>query len=212
MDDNIANFTSITGADPQRAAQYLQLTDNNLEQAIQLFFDSPNLDLSGDAAHHSSSAAGAHADEPINIDSDDDDDVVATPAAPAAAGHNVEDDEAMARRLQEEMYSAGGRDANSEVRAPMARTTETLVGPGGGYDEDDMHTAIMAQMAARRRAPGESLVGMPRRMPQRMASYEDSRRIGPIDQFGDAYMTPGATRAGGLVLSLVSTFKLLTGV
>ncbi|GME52072.1 UBX domain-containing protein [Neofusicoccum parvum] len=156
MDDNIANFTSITGADPQRAAQYLQLTDNNLEQAIQLFFDSPNLDLSGDAAHHSSSAAGAHADEPINIDSDDDDDVVATPAAPAAAGHNVEDDEAMARRLQEEMYSAGGRDANSEVRAPMARTTETLVGPGGGYDEDDMHTAIMAQMAARRRAPGRA--------------------------------------------------------
>ncbi|KAK7727651.1 UBX domain protein Ubx2 [Botryosphaeria dothidea] len=158
MDDSIANFTSITGADPQRAAQYLQLTDNNLEQAIQLFFDSPNLDLSGDAAHTSSAPSGAHAEEPINIDSDDDDDDDDDDDVIATSGiHNVEDDEAMARRLQEEMYGAGGPSAESEVRAPMARTTETLVGPGGGYDEDDMHTAIMAQMNARRRgAPGRA--------------------------------------------------------
>ncbi|KAH7062063.1 hypothetical protein B0J12DRAFT_224833 [Macrophomina phaseolina] len=156
MDENIASFTSITGADPQRAAQYLQLTDNNLEQAIQLFFDSPNLDLSGDVANTSSYTTGVRAEEPISIASDDDDDdVIATSESGRPAAHNVEDDEAMARRLQEEMYGATGSTGESEVRAPMARTTETLVGPGGGYDEDDMHNAIMAQMAARRRgAPG----------------------------------------------------------
>ncbi|OJD31127.1 ubx domain protein [Diplodia corticola] len=163
MDDNIASFTSITGADPPRAAQYLQLTDNNLEQAIQLFFDSPNLDLGAaagaGAAQPSSSAAGARADQPINLDSDDaddDDDADDADDAVATSGHSVEDDEAMARRLQEEMYGAGGRDADSEVRAPMARTTETLVGPGGDYDEDDVHTSMMARMAARQRQPGRA--------------------------------------------------------
>ncbi|PSR77526.1 hypothetical protein BD289DRAFT_456636 [Coniella lustricola] len=50
------------------------------------------------------------------------------------------DDAAMARRLQEEMYGGGAPGAASpdEVRAPIARTTETLVAPSGfGVPEDD---------------------------------------------------------------------------
>lgn len=69
----------------------------------------------------------------------------------------VEDDEAMARRLQEELYGATGAGDvfDSEgIRAPIARTTETLVGPGtydiDAGDEDDMQAAVLEQMRARR--------------------------------------------------------------
>ncbi|KAH0345128.1 hypothetical protein KCU81_g4485, partial [Aureobasidium melanogenum] len=147
MDDElIANFTAITSATPERARQYLTLTDNNLEQAIQLYFDSDGADM-GAAMPQQSQPAAQPASRRYNqddngvvtIDSDDDD-------AP------YEDDEAMARRLQQEAYgNAGGEE---EVRAPMARTTETLVGPGSrwaGDDEDDINAAVHEQMMARQR-------------------------------------------------------------
>lgn len=75
------------------------------------------------------------------------------------------DDAAMARRLQEEMYGGGGGAAAGGglvdpdgVRAPIARTTETLVAPSGyggygiGDDSDDVETA-MREMARRRARP-----------------------------------------------------------
>ncbi len=75
----------------------------------------------------------------------------------------VDDDEAIARRLQEEFYGAAGRSggAGAEMmdehgyRAPIGRTTETLIGPGSfdPADEDEMRAAVMEQMAARRQAP-----------------------------------------------------------
>lgn len=177
MDDLIADFTAITSADPERAAQYLHLTDNNLEQAIQLFFDSPNLDLSGSAATHAPSASAPQPppsarpqyaeddDGVIRIDSDDEDpeffgnQAQAPPRpAPAAAAqptfsNTAEDDEAMARRLQEEMYGGADQTADFGVRAPMARTTETLIGPSAnwGSNSDDMSAAIAEQMRARER-------------------------------------------------------------
>lgn len=64
-------------------------------------------------------------------------------------------DEAMARRLQEEIYGgagvSGGVDAEG-IRAPMGRTTETLVGPGSfdPGDPDEMRAALYHQMQARR--------------------------------------------------------------
>ena len=76
------------------------------------------------------------------------------------------DDEAMARRLQEEFYGAANRKSengapSSEAldeygyRAPLARTTETLVGPGSfdPTNEEDMQAAVMEQMMARRQQP-----------------------------------------------------------
>ena len=86
----------------------------------------------------------------------------ATPR-PGQAPIAVDDDEALARRLQEEFYGAAGRSSGggSEMvdehgyRAPIARTTETLVGPGSfdPADEDEMRAAITERMAARRQPP-----------------------------------------------------------
>lgn len=78
----------------------------------------------------------------------------ATATPPTAATDTLDDDEAMARRLQEEFYGSagGGEDLDSNgVRAPIARTTETLVGPGSfdSNDEDDMRAAVMEQMRSR---------------------------------------------------------------
>jgi hypothetical protein len=135
-DENLENFVGITDCDAVKAEQYLRLTDGNLEQAIQLYFDSPNLDFG---------AAGpaqpeASAQDPIAIDSDDDMDTAA------------EGDEAMARRLQQEMYGGAGAPGEDEVRAPMQRTTETLVGPGASYTNDEDLEAMVRDQLSRRRA------------------------------------------------------------
>ena len=75
----------------------------------------------------------------------------------------VDDDEAVARRLQEEFYGAASRTGGGVAetldehgyRAPIARTTETLVGQGSfdPTDDDEMRAAVMEQMAARRQPP-----------------------------------------------------------
>jgi hypothetical protein len=151
MEEDILNFVAITSADPQKAAQYLRLSDNNLEQAIQLYFDSPNLDVGGvgggeHGAGQSSRPQASSAQDPIQIDSDEE-------MSDFEPNVSTEDDEAMARRLQEEMY--GGQGPEGDVRAPMARTTETLVGPGADYDQQDLDDLVAQQMAARRRAAGQ---------------------------------------------------------
>lgn len=158
-EENVLNFVSITSCDPDKAAQYLRLTDNNLEQAIQLFFDSPNLDF-GPAQTSSAPAAASSAQEPINIDSDDDmSDFNAganTATPPVRSQQNFESDEELARRLQEEDYGArGAGGADEEVRAPMQRTTETLVGPGSNWGpadaHDDIDAMVQEQLARRQR-------------------------------------------------------------
>ena len=82
----------------------------------------------------------------------------ATPPV-SQASMAVDDDAAMARRLQEEFYGApgnvgGGAEMVDEhgYRAPIGRTTETLVGPGtfNLADESEMRAAVMEQMATRR--------------------------------------------------------------
>jgi UBX domain-containing protein 7 len=161
MDEQIAEFTSITSASPSQAEQYLRLTDNNLEQAIQLFFEDPSLapaspqpqqTTSTPAASNSRSRPPPHFSDDdgiVHIESDDeiDEDLAMDEAddeAPARAASGTEDDEAIARRLQEEMYQGAGVDRDG-VRAPMARTTETLV----GGDDYDVRAAIQEQMLRR---------------------------------------------------------------
>ena len=81
----------------------------------------------------------------------------------------MDDDEAMARRLQEEFYggattvAANGRGEVLDehgYRAPIGRTTETLVGPGtfDPSNPEEMRAAVMEQMMARRQR--ESARGM----------------------------------------------------
>lgn len=177
MDEAVDTFTAFTGASPDIARRYLGMTENNTEQAIQLFFDSPDLASGVDrppqpaqprapsiprSTHPYPLATGAgredaqgvvhldsDEDEPMEVGGDDDEQSAARAAAAAA---DIEDDEAMARRMQEELYAGGdssaGYDADG-VRAPIARTTETLVGgPDADYPED-MHAEAMQQMRAR---------------------------------------------------------------
>jgi hypothetical protein len=156
-EENVLNFVSITSCDPDKAAQYLRLTDNNLEQAIQLFFDSPNLDF-GPATTSNAPAAASSAHNPINVDSDDDmsDFNAGAHTATPPVRSNLESDEELARRLQEEDYGGGGagRDQD-EVRAPIQRTQETLVGPGSnwgpGDEDDDIDAMVQEQLARRQR-------------------------------------------------------------
>lgn len=171
MDEQISTFCAFTSGTPEQAQRFLQLTDGNVEQAVELFFVSPDLGNASAAAPPAQPARGINRDAPINIDDDDDfggldddDDVreVGSRTAPQRSGPSVEDDEAMARRLQEEMYGGGRGGSPEEVRAPMARTTETLVGPGSGDWRDDpnqMNAAIAQQLMEReqrrrRPAPG----------------------------------------------------------
>ncbi|KAF2133951.1 hypothetical protein P153DRAFT_362978 [Dothidotthia symphoricarpi CBS 119687] len=157
MDEEaVLNFVAITDCDTNKAAQYLRLTDGNLEQAIQLFFDSPNLDFGGPpAASAPAPNATSSTQNPINLDSDDDmsDFDPAAHTNPPAQTGAIEDDEAMARRLQEEMYGAGGGGGQDEVRAPIERRSETLIGPGsnwGSTDADDVDAMVQEQLARRR--------------------------------------------------------------
>ena len=113
-------------------------------------------------------------DEEMEVDDDDEDPVITgyrsrrtvesqeapsrTPGnaiPPIPQSHQYEDeDAAMARRLQEEIYAGGdmgGSAAEEGYRAPIARTRETLVGPEAYdlTDRDDMRAAVNEQMRAR---------------------------------------------------------------
>ena len=185
----VDTFMSFTSASADVARRYLGMTDMNAQQAIQLFFDSPDLASGVDQPSRTTAPAIPHASRPrpnapsvgrqdssgvVHIDSDDDEDLItidddheedeeqaASKAADVSRTADFEDDEAMARRMQEELYaggdSSGGFDADG-VRAPIGRTTETLVGgPGGDWSQDEMHAAVLEQMRARQqRASGTS--------------------------------------------------------
>ncbi|KAJ6445107.1 proteasome component ECM29 [Purpureocillium lavendulum] len=188
-DDNIPSFASITGANTEVARGFLQLAGGDLERAVGLYFENPDL-VSGVGAGISGgeSAPRTDASRPVagrsNIgredssgvihisDDDEDDDVMEiedddedTAVAAAAARAQEEEDAAMAKRLQEELYGGGGSASGpgtgpgaDDVRAPIARTTETLVAPdpawgGGGGDDDEMGSAILEQLRRGRRAP-----------------------------------------------------------
>jgi hypothetical protein len=153
MDDSlVAEFTSITSASPSQAEQYLRVTDNNLEQAIQLFFEDPSLTAEPEPPAHASSSRPSHREDSqgvIHIDSDDNDDVVMTGSR--HIGPDTSDDAEIARQLQNELFSTAERDPD-DARAPMLRTRETLV--GGADDDfggDDIHTLVQQQMRERER-------------------------------------------------------------
>ncbi|KAK6361943.1 hypothetical protein TWF730_005649 [Orbilia blumenaviensis] len=114
--------------------------------------------------------------------------------------HIYEDDEAMARRLQEEMYAeaggsgGGSRNAGSSwreeemmngVRAPIARTTETLVGP----DEDNIRRMVEHRNRTMGRPQGRGPVGIfNQRVPDDPMAFGDS----------DGSLTPAQRRRAAL--------------
>lgn len=201
-DGAVAQFVTFTSSTPETAEQYLQLTDGDVQQAIDLFFANDGNDAYGSSSaappHPATqptvevprqtraprqSSGHRHEDEVVQIESDndlsDDDEpqitgfntrpgrgtggprsVIHTPASmtppPRPAANRVDDDEAMARRLQEEFYGDAGLSSEFDpdgVRAPLARTTETLVGPESfdPADRDEMREAVLEQIRARQR-------------------------------------------------------------
>lgn len=108
-------------------------------------------------------------------DNDDDDDVMMVDDARsgddgeraavqhAAAMAQEEEDAAMAKRLQEELYqgNSAGPGAHDDVRAPIARTTETLVAPDPAWDgavDDETTQRFLEQLRNRRHPPRKSLL------------------------------------------------------
>lgn len=179
MDEDVAQFMAITGTDNERVARgYLEISGNDQMQAIQLFFESPELaaNFTSDthaASAQSSSNAPRHLtgredsrgvitidsddDDDGDVPMDDDDDGDGNGVAAVARAAQEEDDAAMARRLQEEMYGQGGGAAAEDVRAPMSRTTETLVAPNPAWGmEDDNEAAVLEQLRRRRLPPSTS--------------------------------------------------------
>lgn len=148
----VAQFTEITGSTPELATQYLQLADSQIEQAMQLYFENGGAPLTEAPSQpprhtHFEDESGV-----VHVDSDNEDNVRYDQARPTQPeGPSFDDDAAMARRLQEEMYGAGAADNEDGVRAPMARTTETLVGPEPDFDDDEIHSHILSQVRARQR-------------------------------------------------------------
>ena len=200
MDDTaLATFTSITGTTPDRAAQYLGLTEGDVQQAIEFFYANDGAELQGPNSSTPAQVSEAapvpppqtrppgnrqaYEDEDgvVHLDSDLDSDIdvkppshnsrqVTTAARSASSAHptsfstppthqasgDVDADEALARRLQEEFYGATGTAAGLDedgIRAPMARTTETLIGPDSfdPTNAEDMHAAVLEQLRARHR-------------------------------------------------------------
>ncbi|KAK7907994.1 hypothetical protein PG985_015297 [Apiospora marii] len=192
MDEDVAQFQAITGTDSEQVARgYLEISGNDPMQAIQLFFENPELASSfttqanNPSSSHPPSAAQPRAPSGrqddhgvIHIDSDDDDNDAAADVEmtqpldhrshitiPDNDGHDHEniaalarqaqedEDAAMARRLQDDMYSQDP-GAVDGVRAPMARTTETLVAPDPSWslDDDDREAAVLEQLRRRQQS------------------------------------------------------------
>jgi UBX domain-containing protein 7 len=181
MDEDVAQFMAITGTDNERVARgFLEISNNDQMQAIQLFFESPELAVNFTNDNNTASSAGVQSSTHpgrrgysgredsrgvITIDSDDDvgdvdmaenDHDESSDVAAVARAAQEEDDAAMARRLQEEMYGQGG--AADQVRAPMSRTTETLVAPDPSWNvEDDSELAVLEQLRRRRQPPSKPI-------------------------------------------------------
>lgn len=168
--ENAVTFSDITGASLTIAEGYLRMAEGNLEIAVQLFFENPDLQQSFGAASSNNTrtqsrpSAGRedsdgviHLDdsdeeeEDFGIDDDDEEDAHAE-AARIAAAAQAEEDAAMAKRLQEELYAEGGNRNGDDVRAPIASRTETLVGGWNNYDQDSAEMNFMAEMDRRRRS------------------------------------------------------------
>lgn len=177
-EEDVSQFMAIAGCSQEVARHFLRITDGDAQQAIQLYFDSPDLAAAAAAPESQSlppqrpstsrapNAASAMGREDsngvINLDSDDDVDM-AEDDGWSSQPHNsgtqsndrfgvVGDDEALARRLQEEIYSQGGASHTSgsdHVRAPIARTTETLIGGDSSFEHDDVRSTVLHHMRAR---------------------------------------------------------------
>ncbi|KAL9540332.1 hypothetical protein MBANPS3_009745 [Mucor bainieri] len=100
-EQDILNFCEITGATPSDARNFLEIADNNVSQAIDLYLESGG---GGGGAHQSVPAETSSSSRAASIHSDN---------------GNFMTDEEIARQMQEQEH---------EVRAPIAPKTDILAG------------------------------------------------------------------------------------
>ncbi|KAI0409695.1 hypothetical protein F4802DRAFT_157563 [Xylaria palmicola] len=200
--DGVDQFMMVTGADSQDVARgYLQISGGDLSRAIEMFYESPELQSSFSAApsvpaassHHpdpsSRDRSGAftgrqdsrgvvHIDSDDDIPMDDDDDNSTEDVAYIARNAQEEEDAALARRLQEELYGSGAASAEDSVRAPIAQTTETLAGPGPSWsiEEEDREAAVLEQLRARQPRQHRSDRNPPNPFDQTPSIWDDTSR------------------------------------
>jgi len=170
-DDAAQRMLDMCGADLEQAIQ-LWFADEDLQRTLSTPAPAaagPSTNTSRAQARPSRSQsnrrAGREDDQGvIHLDSDDDTPMTEDEAyeqfddgddtfnaVTVARTAQEEEDAAMAKRLQEELYAGQGADEEG-VRAPMARTTETLVAPDayGGPDEEVILEQIRRRAAPRR--------------------------------------------------------------
>lgn len=109
-DSLVAHFMAVTGANEEQAVQMLEATNQDLEQAVGLFFAA---DMSG------SGTTDRHVNDPRSSSG---------PTHIGKDGGEEIDDEALARRLQEEDAAASLGDEEDAVRAPIPTRVERLYG------------------------------------------------------------------------------------
>lgn len=119
MDESelVAHFCSITAASADLAKQYLSVSEDNLERAISLFFESGGVSL------ESQQEAAAQSSNTGTQDN---------------SGGNIQTDEELARSLANE---GGGNNDDNEVRERIQPVTERLVQPEGMFGGFGGHTA-----------------------------------------------------------------------
>jgi hypothetical protein len=221
MEENISTFVAITGSSADVATGFLEMANGDFERAVALYYENPDL-ISGvgaaaNQAQQASMGASRHNvgredasgvihidsdDDDMNLDNDSDEDDANAAVAHAAALAQEEEDAAMAKRLQEELYSSGGGGGGGpagedDVRAPIARTTETLVAPDPTWGaDDDMGSHILDQLRRQRQAAGACL-GLPPRREHLCTDkiVKPHERVAHSDNgFGATHLVPNETQ------------------
>ncbi|KAI9887010.1 MAG: hypothetical protein M1823_001154 [Watsoniomyces obsoletus] len=165
-EETVEQFIAITNSSADVARQYLNLSDGRLEEAVQLFFDAGGMEAEPEPAVAATVPTTSSTSRPpivanaLSAQTGSGRITGAQPyvdatgavrsgvtygndGAPRFFGSTsglptdqTEQDEEIARRLQEEFYGEHAEDMDG-VRAPVAPTRETLVGPDADWDEGD---------------------------------------------------------------------------
>lgn len=114
MSEHIDTFLAITGSsDAQTASNFLEMSNDNLETAISLFFE------------HGASFGQSTATSAIN---NNDSNTALDFSQEDLQQMDMDDDAKLAERLQNEAYQQQQQQQQDEPRAPIQATTERLVG------------------------------------------------------------------------------------
>ncbi|KAI9229504.1 MAG: hypothetical protein DHS80DRAFT_22265 [Piptocephalis tieghemiana] len=171
MDEKILQFSSITQASTDTAQHYLSIADEDLEMALQLFWESGGEDVAELSRREAETVK-----EPVTGVTSRESRQEELERIGGSDEEEVEDDEALAHRLQreEEMErdkrlrrseERKAQDAAAQVeetghRAPIAAHQDVLIGGGGGaYDSMDMDSSSLEDLLSGRSTTDTNIFG-----------------------------------------------------